>query len=67
MKRRDFLGFTIASLLLVGCAASPNIIYYVESEKEVESMRKRLEERGEKVVDVKFDKISNLYIIKIKK
>lgn len=68
MKRRNFLGIALASLLTIGCASTnPTILYYAESEKEVESMKKRLEVRGEKVVDVKLDKISHFYIIKAKK
>lgn len=68
MKRRDFLGITLALLLTVGCASSnPTILYYAESEKEVETMKKRLAERGEKVVNVEKDKVSHFYIIKARK
>lgn len=67
MKRRNFIGITITSLLLLGCAVNSKIIYYAKDSQEVESMKKRLSERNEKITNIKFNKIINCYVIQATK
>jgi hypothetical protein len=57
----------LATLLTIGCSAKRYFMYYTDSKTELNALKKTLEERGEKIVDIQYSKEVNIYSVKTKK